>query len=254
LGVRIIGHRGASGVAPENTLAAFRRALEMGAAYIETDLQLSKDGSLVLLHDPKLERTTNGRGLVASQTLAELQRLDAGGWFRKRGVTERFGGERIMTVEEILQFAREHDIGLYLEMKTPARVGAEQAVVSAVRAAAASDRVCVISFDLTVLAEVRALDPRMPLGYLFSKSQRDAVARAISVGASTLLPRCDRVTAKLIAEAKDNRLHLVTWTVNDPRQMKTLIAMGVGGIMTDYPDRLVAVVQAGKPQETRAVI
>ena len=96
----VIAHRGASGAAPENTMAAFRKAVELGAGFIETDLQLSRDARLVALHDDTLERTTNGRGPVSSKTLEELRKLDAGSWFRSSGQgTAAFAGERIPTVE-----------------------------------------------------------------------------------------------------------------------------------------------------------
>jgi glycerophosphoryl diester phosphodiesterase len=244
ISVWIIGHRGASGVAPENTLAAFRSAVALGAQYIETDLQLSRDAHLVAIHDDTLQRTTNGRGPVSARTLEELKRLDAGSWFRRGPCGERFAGERIPSVEEVLAFGREHHVGLFLEMKTPEASGAEHALVGAVRAAGAIDYVRVISFDQGVLARVRALEPRLMLGYLFSKSLPDPVAHAVSAGAKILLPRVDRVTAKLVAAAKRNGLQVVTWTVNDPRKMRTLIALGLDGIITNYPERLAAVLRA----------
>jgi len=241
--VWIIGHRGASGVAPENTLAAFRQAVEMGAQYIETDLQLSRDARLVALHDDTLQRTTDGRGPVAARTLEELRRLDAGAWFRGGNGRGRFAGERIPTVEEVLAFGREHDIGLYLEIKAPRASGAEHAVVAAVHAASALLRSNIISFDLDVLERVRKIEPMLVLGYLFSKKSHDAVARAVDTGVRTVLPRADRVSPDLVAEAKRNDIKVVTWTVNDPKEMKALMAVGVDGIMTDYPDRLAALVR-----------
>lgn len=241
----IIGHRGASGVAPENTLAAFRRAVEMGAEYIETDLQLSRDARLVALHDDTLERTTDGRGPVAASTFEELRCLDAGSWFRGDAGGERFAGVRIPTIEEVLAFGREYDIGLYLEIKAPRASGAEHAVVAAVHAASALLRSNVISFDLGVLERFRKIEPMLVLGYLFSKRSPDAVARAVDAGVRIVLPRADRVTPELVAEAARNDLKVVTWTANDPKQMRGLMAMGVDGIMTDHPDRLAALVRGG---------
>ena len=239
----IIGHRGASGVAPENTLAAFRRAAELGARYIETDLHLSRDARLVALHDDTLQRTTDGRGPVAARTLEELRRLDAGSWFRGGNGQGSFAGERIPTVEEVLAFAREYDIGMYLEIKAPRASGAEHAVVAAVHAASALLTSNVISFDLGVLERVRKIEPVLLLGYLFNKRLPDAVAQAANAGARTVLPRADRVTPELVAQAKRNDIKVVTWTVNDPKQMKAFMEMGVDGIMTDFPDRLAALVR-----------
>jgi glycerophosphoryl diester phosphodiesterase len=103
----------------------------------------------------------------------------------------------------------------------------------------------VISFDLDVLARVRRIEPVLLLGYLFSKRSPDAVARAVDAGARTVLPRADRVTPELVAEARRNDIKVVTWTVNDPKEMKALMAMGLDGIMTDFPDRLAALVRGG---------
>src|SRR5580765_8133886 len=115
----IIAHRGASAFAPENTLAAFEMAMDMGAGFIETDLQLSRDARLVALHDDTLDRTTNGQGPVSSRTVEELRQLDAGSWFQapNHEAASSVAGERIPTIEEILAFGREHEIGLHLEVK-----------------------------------------------------------------------------------------------------------------------------------------
>src|SRR5207302_1653383 len=109
----VIAHRGASGHAPENTMAAFRKAVAQGATFIETDLQLSRDAHFVAIHDGTVNRTTNGRGSVHDLTLVELRELDAGSWFGSE-----FSGERIPTLEEILQFSKKNDVVFYLEMKT----------------------------------------------------------------------------------------------------------------------------------------
>src|SRR6266702_780459 len=106
-----IAHRGASGNAPENTLAAFRKAVALGATFIETDLQLSRDARFVAIHDATVNRTTNGQGAVHDMTLADLRRLDAGSWFGSE-----FAGERIPTLEEILEFSKKNDVG----MRSPA--------------------------------------------------------------------------------------------------------------------------------------
>ena len=153
----VIAHRGASGIAPENTLAAFRRAVELGAGFIETDLQLSRDTRLVALHDPTLERTTNGIGNVSGATLAELRKLDAGRWFRGAAAEAgNFSGERIPTIEEILAFGKEKDIGLFLEIKAPGASGAEHTLVGALHAADAVVRTVVLSFDPGILTKSSA--------------------------------------------------------------------------------------------------
>ena len=237
----VIAHRGASGVAPENTLAAFRKAVELGAGFIETDLQLSRDARLVALHDDTLERTTNGRGSVSSKTLQELRGLDAGSWFRTphHEAAPSFAGERIPTIEEVLAFGREHEIGLHLEVKATGPSGAEHAIVGALRVSGEIPRSVVLSFSPSVLRRVRQLEPLVMTGFLFSDRLSSPVATAVEVGARQLLPRTDRVTRELVTEAHAHDLKVVAWTADTPEEMRKLISAGVDGIITDYPDRLI---------------
>ncbi len=246
----VIGHRGASGLAPENTLAAFHKAVQLGAGFIETDLQLSRDARLVALHDDTLDRTTNGRGPVSSKTLEELRRLDAGSWFRSsdRPANPAYAGERIPTIEEILAFGREHDIGLHLEVKATGPSGAEHAVVGALRACGEIARSVVLSFSPSVLKRVRQLEPLAMTGFLFSDRLPSPVATAVDAGARQLLPRTDRVTRELVTEAHAHDLKVVTWTADAPDEMQKLISAGVDGIITDYPDRLVELLRSAGSQ------
>lgn len=236
----VIAHRGASGAAPENTLAAFRKAVELGAGFIETDLQLSRDARLVALHDDTLDRTTNGRGPVTSRTLEELRRLDAGSWFRATHHEEAsaFAGERIPTIEEILAFGREHEIGLHLEVKAAGPSGVEHAVVGALRACGEIPRSVVLSFAAGILKRIRELEPLVMTGFLYSDRSLSAVATAVDAGARQLLPRHDRVTRELVTDAHAQDLKVVAWTANTPEEMQKLISAGVDGIITNYPDRL----------------
>lgn len=244
MGVWVIAHRGASSEAPENTIAAFSRGVDAGAGFIETDLQLSRDARLVAIHDETLDRTTNAHGLVSAKSLQELKQLDAGSWFSANGrsskSSESFAGQRIPTLDEVLAFGRQHDIGVYLELKTPAVSGAEHTLVGALRASGEIVRAIVMSFDLAVLAQVRSSEPLIVTGYLCDKPAADAVRRAVDTGARQLLPRRDYVTRALIEEAHKSDLKVVTWTVNDPAHAKALVEMGVDGIITDYPRETVA--------------
>lgn len=247
--MQVIAHRGASGVAPENTLAAVRLAADLGAQAVEVDLRRTRDGRIVLMHDDTLERTTNGRGLVAERTLDELKKLDAGSWFPRRfwlrrRAAPRFTGEPIPTLEELLDLACRRDIGLYLEIKAPCPPGTEQAVVAAIHNAGALARTAVISYDPAVLQRVRQTDPAVSLGYNFKWHQLDPVIRAVSVGAKIIVPRVYYASPRLVAEAKRRGLQVIVWTVNDPERIKDMVALGVDGIMSDYPDRLAAVVAA----------
>ena len=214
----------------------------MGAGFIETDLQLSRDARLVALHDETLERTTDGHGAVSSKTLDELRKLDAGSWFRasdqKSGGAD-FAGERIPVVEEVLAFGREHEIGLFLEIKPAGPSGAEHAIVGALHACGEVPRSVVLSFSPSVLKRVRELEPLVMTGFLFSDRLPAAVTTAVDAGARQLLPRTDRVTRELVIEAHEHDLRVVAWTANAVDEMQKLISAGVDGIITNYPDRLV---------------
>lgn len=234
----IIGHRGAPGYAPENTLASFRKAVELGATFIETDLRLSHDARFVAMHDPTLDRTTNGRGLVRDFTLAQLRELDAGAWYG-----QKFASERIPTLDEILQFAREADVVFYLEIKHEFGWGVHHGIVSALRAAKEPARTVVISFDPGLLEKLRRLDAALLTGFLFESSEPNVIERAMKIGARQILPRADLVTPELLGRARDAGLQVATWTVNRPEEMVMLMEMGVNGIMSDYPDRLKKVVE-----------
>jgi glycerophosphoryl diester phosphodiesterase len=219
-------------------MAAFRRAVELGVRFIETDLHLSRDSRLVAIHDSTLERTTNGQGAVRDYNLIELHELDAGSWFGPQ-----FAEQHIPTLEEILDFAREADIVFYLEVKSEPALGLHHALVGALRAPEDAARSVVISFDPEILEKIRQLNANLMLGLLFDRPSSQAIEEAQRLGARQLAPRGDLVTAELVSGAHQAGLQVVTWTVNQPEQLRTAIATGVDGIMTDYPDRLIAVLQ-----------
>jgi glycerophosphoryl diester phosphodiesterase len=233
----IVAHRGASGYAPENTLAAFRRAVELGAKFIETDLHLTRDLRFAAIHDSTLERTTNGRGLVHDFSQLELREFDAGSWFGSQ-----FAGERLPTLDEILAFGRESDVTFYLEIKSEEAWGLHDALVGALRANKATDRVIVLSFGADNLERIHQLDDTVMTGFLFDEPRANAVDLALRMGARQLAPRADLVTAALVEQAHRADLRVVTWTLNEPGQMRAALAAGVDGVMTDYPDRLRAVI------------
>lgn len=234
----IIAHRGASGYTPENTMAAFERAVQLGAGFIETDLHLTRDARFVAIHDDTLERTSNGRGPVRDHTLAELRALDVGLWYDRQ-----FAGQQIPTLEEILAFARKHDVVFYLEIKQGAAWGMDHALVGALQSAENAARTVVISFDAPTLAPLPKLDPGIMMGLLVDKPQPDLVKAATELGARQLCPRANLITRELVNSAHAADLQVVAWTVNDPGQMRSLIQIGVDGIMTDRPDRLRAVIE-----------
>lgn len=228
-----IAHRGASGYAPENTLAAYRRAVAQGVTFIETDLHLTRDAHFIALHDETVERTTNGQGAVHQMTLAELRRLDAGSWF-----ASEFMSERIPTLEEILEFAKKNDVVFYLELKPNGFWGGEHALISALRSANEIARSVVISFDPAILASLRKIEPTLMTGLLYDGSSEKPFEKALEIGARQLVARGDLISPNLLQQAHKQDLQVVCWTVNSPAHMRMLAAAGVDGVMTDYPDRL----------------
>jgi glycerophosphoryl diester phosphodiesterase len=234
----VIAHRGASGHTPENTLVAFERAVQLGAGFIETDLHLTRDARFVAIHDATLERTTNGRGEVRDFTLAELRRLDAGMWYDREHM-----GQRIPTLEEILDFARKHDVIFYLEVKYDASWGMHHSLIAALQAADYAGRTIVISFDQATLAALRRVDPAAMMGFLVDEAGTDSVKEAIELGARQLCPKAHLVTRELVDQAHGADLQVATWTVDDPEEMRRVIGAGVDGVMTNFPDRLRAVIE-----------
>jgi glycerophosphoryl diester phosphodiesterase len=234
----IIAHRGASGLAPENTLAAFDRAVQVGAPFIETDLHLTRDARFVAIHDDTLDRTTNGSGLVHAFTLAELRELDAGKWFDRE-----FSGEKIPTLEEILEFSHKHDVVFYLELKYAAAWGMHHALVAALRNAESAARTVVISFDPSTVLAVHNLDPSIMTGLLVEKPQANLSTVVMKAGARQVCASSSIVTAEFVKDAHQSDLHVVAWTVNQTDAMRAMMATGVEGVMTDFPDRLRATIE-----------
>ena len=234
----VIGHRGASGHAPENTFAAFKKAVALGAAFIETDLHLSRDAHFVAIHDANVNRTTNGQGAVHDMTLSELRKLDAGSWFGSE-----FAGERIPTLEEIFEFSKKNDVVFYLEIKPGGSWGGEHAMVGALRESGEIPRTVVISFDAAIVLSLRKIEPTLMTGLLYDGQLENPIDKAVEIGARQLVVRGDLVTPAMIAQIHKKDLQVVCWTVNQPAHMRMLMAAGVDGIMSDYPDRLAAAVK-----------
>jgi glycerophosphoryl diester phosphodiesterase len=224
----IIGHRGASGEYPENTLLAFDRALEQGADALELDVRLTADGAPVVIHDPTVDRTTGSRGFVAHLTLDQVRALDAG------------AGERIPTLDEVLD--RYPATPLIVEIKDPA---AGRVVAEALLHRGAAERVLVGAF------EQRALDPfRLPV-YHRSASRRETAWfwLATRVGRrprrsyeAMTVPERHRglsvVDQRFVTAAREGGIPVHVWTVDDPEDARRLRAMGVVGIITNYPARI----------------
>jgi glycerophosphoryl diester phosphodiesterase len=229
-----IGHRGAAGTHPENTMASFRRAVELGSDGIEFDVHRTADGELVVIHDGFLNRTTNGSGLIMATTLSELKALDAGSW---KGA--EFAGERIPTLRELIR-ETPSTLQLFLELKAGSihYPGIEAELVALLSEEGALGRTQVSSFDHQALLRIHELAPQIPIGMLFADNLLDPVGLAKQVGAEALHPAWEWVTPQLVEAAHAAGLKVNVWTVNLPEVVMMMTAAGVDGIMSDYPDRV----------------
>jgi glycerophosphoryl diester phosphodiesterase len=231
---RVVGHRGASADAPENTLAAFRLAAEQGAGAIELDAKLSADGIPVVIHDDMLERTTNGHGAVRAQDLAGLVRLDAGAWFDRR-----FAGEPVPTLEATLKLCIELGLELNIEIKPcPGRAAetAEKVVADVRRCWPAGRPAPLLScFKAEGLAAAQAAAPDLPRGFLVDDLAGDWAGTAKRLGCTTLNVDHRALDRSGVATIAAAGLVPVAWTVNDPARAAALVGWGVAAIITDRP-------------------
>ncbi len=235
---RLIAHRGARENAPENTLAAIREAARQGAAWVEVDVALTRDGAPVVLHDDTLERTTSGSGFLCDTDLAALQRLDAGGWF-----APGFAGERAPTFEALLDLVLSLGLGLNVEIKpTPGRaVKTAETVLKTLEQRWPHDRpLLVSSFEPECLDRAKTLAPAIPRGYLLWDPPADWAVIADRVGAATLNVEQGRQTASSVAAYRATGRPVLAYTVNDALRARTLFDWGVCGVFTDAPGRLAA--------------
>lgn len=248
----LFAHRGSSGSAPENTLAAFRRAAREGADLIELDVRLSADGHLMVYHDRRLGRTAPGREHIRQKTCHWLQGLDAGSWF-----APRFRHEHIPTLQEVMH-ALPASVGLNIEVKTDGdrRSGWEAACLAAIRGDKPGRRIIVSSFDHQFLKRLHALDPSIPTGAL-CMPVRDAVRRpsgmARRLGTSAVICSRSQLRRRFVRNAHRHGIEVFVYGVNTARHLDRARRFGVDGVMTDFPARLRKLLRrpAGKRPRSR---
>lgn len=230
-----MAHRGFSGFAPENTLSAFKLALSnQSVRSIELDVQLSKDGVPVVIHDFTLERTTNGYGFVKDKTYEELRELDAGNWF-----SEEFKNEKIPTLEEVLALCKDK-CQLNIELKTIDGMydGYEKIVVEMVKKYEMEDDVCLTSFDANVISAIQLLDTRMKRGLIISKPTLRLLKKLKNSGSTILSIKHKLVTPKLVKDMEKAGIELFAWTVNIKSDMKYILEYPQEiTVCTNFPDR-----------------
>ncbi len=254
--IAVIAHRGGAGLAPENTLASFRNGLALNSDFLEMDAHLTKDGVVVIIHDPTLDRTTDGKGRITDFTLAQLQSLNAAAAYAN-GTTER---QAIPTLAQVLELVKPTNARIEVEIKLGAQnsryAGIEQKMIDEISARGMLDRVQISSFDFDVLKEVKRVspagnrgisDPRTKTvalisGDYFRMNDLNQPAKIIdqmqAIGAEIIAINKDFLGAKLVEEAHSRKMQIEVWTVDKEDEMKKFIAMGVDGIISNRPDTL----------------
>jgi glycerophosphoryl diester phosphodiesterase len=242
-----IAHRGASGDAPENTLAAFDLALRQGAKGIELDVHLSSDGIPMVIHDPRLSRTTSGSGWIGEHRASALRKLDAGSWFNWRfpqKARQVYVGAKIPLLSEVLAWVRQHKMLALIEIKRGKRnyPGIERKVVEEIVQHGVRKLVTVVSFDFASLRRVQQLSRPVRLGLTVSRSLL-AIRRARSLEGDAVLPHWVIASRGFIRRAHKHSIAVFPWTVDPPARMERKILEGVDGIITNYPARLAEVIR-----------
>ena len=259
----IVAHRGASSVAPENTLLAAQRAFEFQADQWELDVQETSDGELVVLHDPRLLRTSNAAKVfplrlfwqVKNFTLAEVKELDAGSWYLKKDpfgeiqngtVTtadqQQIAGENFPTLREALELTKQYNWSVNIELKdvsgTPGDADIVQKTVALIEELGMTDQVLISSFKHDYLVQVKALNPAIKTAALVKKME-DPVKLLQDLGADAINPDYSKIDdLSVIKTIRDAGYDVYVWTINDEDTMIRFINAGVSGIITDYPQRM----------------
>jgi len=249
--VQVAAHRGGSLLWPENGLTAFRNALALGADYLELDTHLTADGEVMVIHDPTLDRTTTGRGPVSGVKLAELSAV------RLRARDGSVTGDGVPTLAQVLDTLKPSTAQLLLEIKVDADrkpyPEIERKALALVDARGLRERVIVMAFEAPTLKRVRTLDPTIRMALLVSKTRvgreragaGDLVTRARDVGATHLGIEYPAVNAALLSAARAAGLQVAAWTANEEADIRRLVDLGVGVVISDRPD--LALTLVGRP-------
>ena len=244
--VMVVAHRGFSGAAPENTLVAFRQAIEIGSDMIELDIQLSKDGRIVVMHDETLERTTNGRGKVVDHNLKELKKLDAGSCFGPE-----FSGERIPTLQEVLDLAKGRVL-VNIEIKNPTHgqypiTDLADKSLQAVKKTGMVDRVIFSSFNPVSLEHIQKIESRAWVALLFHRPWNSFLEMTLGKEYEVLNLRNIHLTKEKISQVHKEGMKVNVYTVNTEEELEQFVRWGADGIITNYPDRLIRILKATSP-------
>lgn len=229
---KIFAHRGYSGIYPENTMLAFKKAVECGVDGIELDVQLTKDGEVVIIHDETIDRTTNGKGLVVDYTYEELEKFDASFKFRD------YGFNKIPTLREYFELVKDLKLVTNIELKTGINeyLGIEKKVLDLIKEYKIEDRVIISSFNHYSVMRMKKIAPQLKYGFLSEDWIINAGKYTHSHGVQCYHPRYNSLIPEVINELKKYNLEINTWTVNEKEAMRYLCSKGVDIIITNYPE------------------
>ncbi|HEU4672233.1 MAG TPA: glycerophosphodiester phosphodiesterase family protein [Candidatus Limnocylindrales bacterium] len=232
--LRIGGHRGAAGIAPENTMASFRIAAGHGCDYLELDVQLTADDVPVVFHDDELDRTTDGDGHVGARPAGAIRALDAGAWFDRR-----FRGERVPLLAEVLAFVeRQAELGATIEAKGP---GTGRVIAAAIGRSPAASRLSVCSFVAAELIEAATIDPELPRILILDRDEPtvDPIAAARAANATGVNLPVDWCDAALVGRLRAAGLFVAGGTVDDDATLRRAVALGIDACDSNRPDLVV---------------
>lgn len=230
-----IAHRGISAQAPENTRAAFGKMVDLSVDWLETDIDMTSDGQLVLIHDSKVDRTSNGNGMVNHNSLLGLQKLDFGQWF-----DDQYTGERIVTLQWLINFINDREFNVNFELKTEVKDEQQNFYLMRVHQALhqlnQTSQVIVSSFDVDLLKKYHELMPKIPIGLLIEgKLPTNIIEVAQTVGATYIHPDVSYLTEDQVKFLLSHGLKVNVWTVNEALLAEKLQRWGVHAIFTDFP-------------------
>jgi glycerophosphoryl diester phosphodiesterase len=243
----VIAHRGDSAHRPENTLAAYVSALELGVSAVEIDVQLTRDGRVVVIHDPTLDRTTSGQGDVRQLTLAEVRAVSA-------GYPSRFGsdfqGEHVPTLAEVLTLLRDRArtmIEIKKESVTDDEAGGIEALtVAEVRRLGVADKVALISFDQRAIVRLRRLAPEISRGRIFGRTTPEVLVKeALASGSEVVLPHKSQLSDTLVSRAREAGIKVATWVVDEPEELRQLARFNLYGVGSNRPGVLLDAIADG---------
>ncbi len=232
--VKVIAHRGCSGAAPENTLAAFQLAIERGCDLIELDIQFTRDLQPAVIHDPTLDRTTSGKGRVSQLSFREIRQWAAGSWF-----DSAFERERVPSLGQVLEQVRPSPVDLLIELKeSDLLMQGCRRVVEEILQAEMGSRCILQSFDLEAVRHLHGLAPGLRYAALYKTAPPDYVGGANRAGAGYLALSRKLASDVVIRDAHRDGIEVFVWTVDAPRQIRRMIDLGVDGIISNHPERV----------------